>query len=95
MNAHDDEGSSSCHKYPGRRHEQAGAEPDGKALVRRYAERRHQLHRDIVHVAHEYQRRIREEGQNRADQWLAETALAMGRSDGAMARKLLASSLSR
>lgn len=67
---------------------------DENALIRHYDERESDLREALKKIAPEYERRVRAEGREQADQWLGDIAREMGRSDGESTQRML-SSLSR
>lgn len=62
---------------------------DENALIRHYNERAQNLKEELDRLTPEYLRRVEEDGEASANQWLAETATAMGRRDSAETRELL------
>lgn len=62
---------------------------DQNSLIRHYNERARNLEQELARIAPEYLRRVREDGEASANQWLAETATAMGRRDAAETRQVL------
>lgn len=64
---------------------------DESLLIRHYDERARNLKEELDRLAPEYDRRIRQDGQDAADRWLSETAEAMGRRDAEESRRVLSS----
>lgn len=62
---------------------------DQNALIRHYDEHRQSIESELANLAPEYERRVQSEGQAIADEWLAETARAIGQRDGEGARRLV------
>ncbi len=73
------------------RREGAIDDRDQGALERHYDERQAHVRQALAAIAPEYERRVREDGQAHADDWLRETARAMGREDGESTRRMLES----
>lgn len=62
---------------------------DENALIRHYNERAQNLKEELDRLTPEYLRRVEQDGEANANQWLAETATAMGRRDAEETRELL------
>lgn len=62
---------------------------DEAALIRHVGEQRESLEQALNRVLPEYQRRLTAEGKERADQWLGETARALGEAQGRESRQIV------
>ncbi len=62
---------------------------DENALIRHYEEQKASVEAAFLEFLPEYQRRVREDGEVKANEWLAETARELGRREGEAARKVV------
>lgn len=62
---------------------------DQNSLIRHYNERAQNLKEELERITPEYLRRVQEDGEVSANQWLTETATAMGRRDAEETREVL------
>lgn len=62
---------------------------DENALIRHYEDQRASIEAAFLEFLPEYQRRVREDGEAKANEWLAETAREIGRREGEASRKVV------
>lgn len=62
---------------------------DETALIRHYEDQKASLEAAFLEFLPEYQRRLREDGETSANEWLATTARELGRREGEAARKAI------
>lgn len=62
---------------------------DENALIRHYNERAQNLKEELDQLTPEYLSRVEQDGEASANEWLAETAKAMGERDAAETRELI------
>lgn len=62
---------------------------DQDALVRHYDQHKLNLEEELARITPEYERRVREDGEEQANQWLAETARELGERDGRSTRQMV------
>ncbi len=62
---------------------------DENALIRHYEEQKASIEAAFLEFLPEYQRRLREEGEEKANEWLAVTARALGQREGEAAGKIV------
>ncbi len=62
---------------------------DQDTLVRHYDQHKLNLEEELARIAPEYERRAREDGEASANEWLAETARALGERDGRATRQVI------
>lgn len=62
---------------------------DENALIRHYEDQKASIEAAFLEFLPEYQRRVREDGEAKANEWLAETAREIGRREGEASRKVV------
>lgn len=62
---------------------------DENALIRHYEDQKASLEAAFLQFLPEYQRRMREDGETSANEWLAETARELGKREGEAARQVV------
>lgn len=62
---------------------------DENTLIRHYEDQKASLEAAFAQFLPEYQRRVREDGEASANEWLAATARELGQREGAAARKVV------
>jgi hypothetical protein len=62
---------------------------DENALIRHYDDQKASIEAAFAKFLPEYQRRVREDGEASANEWLAEAAREMGRQEGESARRVV------
>jgi len=62
---------------------------DETTLIRNFDEQKASVEAAFAEFLPEYQRRVREDGEAKANEWMAEAAREMGRRQGEAARKLV------
>lgn len=60
---------------------------DENALIRHYDDQKASIEAAFLEFLPEYQRRMREDGEAKANEWLAETAREIGQREGEAARR--------